>query len=65
MKTIDKFYMTTYYSPYSCNEFETLEEAETSARSTAWSTGRDQHILATVAIARAPEDINTVKIETV
>lgn len=56
-----------YYvlNPTSYSLFNTLEEAQEDARADAFRYGKDQHILKTVAIARAPELIKNVTIDEV
>lgn len=57
--------MTTRLFKVDYERFDTLEEAETYARSKAWANGTDQKIYKVIAIAKAPEQVNTVKVEQV
>lgn len=44
---------------------KTVDEATTEARRKAYETGRDHHIMATIAIAKAPEQVNNVQVVSV
>lgn len=48
------------------DKFETFEEAEKEARSSAWRYGKDYYVMGRLAVAKAPKEIvNSVVVEKV
>lgn len=63
--------MDKFYTVEKCessrwgSNFDTYEEAEAQARKNAYTAGEDYFVMAPVATAKAPLEVNSVKVEKV
>lgn len=64
-KTVnEKFFQVAEVRDYDWRRYDNLDSAIEKARAEAWKEGKDQAVMGVIAIARAPEAVNNVKVET-